>query len=167
MSYPVLIIRGYLAKRILEEAKKLDVTVEELLIDLLDRDLDPQSRALEYIEAALDLLEQAREELERNNIRQAAEKLWGAAALAVKAYAYWREGRVLKRHGELWEYTKVLIEELGRWTYDAWMSANGIHTCFYEGWCTDIHVREAYQRIEKLVKEISTRIRKDTASQLT
>lgn len=40
------------------------------------------------METALDLLEEAREELGKGNVRQAAEKLWGAAALAVKAHAY-------------------------------------------------------------------------------
>ncbi len=159
----MLIIRGYLAKRIYEEARKLGVTVEELLIDLLDRDLDPQSRALEYIEAALDLLEQAREELEKGDLRQAAEKLWGAAALAIRAYAYWREGRMLVRHGELWRYKDVLVSEVGEWVYDAWMTANSMHTCFYEGWCTEGDVERACTRIEKLVKEVSVRVKREKA----
>ncbi len=38
------------------------------------------------------------------------------------------------------------------------MSANGMHICFYKGWCTDRHVREAHERIEKLVKGLSSRI---------
>ena len=51
--------------------------------------------------AAEDLLGEPREELSKSNIRQVAEKLWSAAALAVKAYAYWREGKRLSNHGEL------------------------------------------------------------------
>lgn len=163
MNYPVLTIKGYLAKRICEEAEKLSVTVEELLIDLLDRDLDPQSRALEYIEVALDLLEQAREEIKKGDVRQVAERLWGAAALAIRAYAYWREGRMLVRHGELWRYKDVLVSELGEWVYDAWMTANSMHICFYEGWCTEGDVERAYTRIEKLVKEVSVRVKREKA----
>ena len=90
---------------------------------------------MEYVEAAEDLLEKARGELERGNTRQAAEKLWGAAALAVKAYAYLKEGNRLTSHGELWEYMRLMAREFGRWVRGAWMYANGMHTCFYEGWC--------------------------------
>ncbi len=48
----------------------------------------------------------------KGDVQQAAEKLWGAAALAVKAYASWREGKRLASHRELWEYSKKLINEL-------------------------------------------------------
>jgi HEPN domain-containing protein len=70
-----------------------------------------------YADAARDLLRQAREELEKGNFRQAAEKIWGAAALAVKAYAEWRKGRRLSSHGELWEYKRIMEREVGEWVY--------------------------------------------------
>ncbi len=101
------------AERLEKEAQKPGLGLEEYILDLALRDLDPAVRAKEYIEAAISLLEQAREEIEKNNARQAAEKLWGAAALAVKAYAEWREGKRLASHRELWEYSKKLIEDLG------------------------------------------------------
>ncbi len=47
----------------------------------------------------------------------------GAAALAVKAYAPWREGRKLLGHGELWGYKRKLEEELGERVHGAWASA--------------------------------------------
>ena len=37
----------------------------------------------------------------------------------MKAYAYWREGKRLASHGELWRYVDVLTEELGGWVHDA------------------------------------------------
>ena len=64
--------------------------------------LIPRERARGHVEAAEELLEQAREELGRGDGGQAAEKLLGAAALAVKAYAYWRESRRLVSHRGLW-----------------------------------------------------------------
>ena len=148
------------AKRLRREAEKNEMSVEEYVLELLGTSLDPANRAREYIEGARQLLEQAREELEKGDVRQAAEKLWGAAALAVKAYASWREGRRLTSHRELWEYSKKLINELGEWVYDAWMAANGMHTCFYENWCTREHVESAsaIKRIERLVNEITRRI---------
>ncbi len=118
---------------------------------------------MEYIEVAEDLLGEAREELGRGNVRRAAEKLWGAAALAVKAYAYWREGKRLTGHGELWEYKRRLEDELGECVSDAWARASAMHTCFYEGWCKEKDVATARKRIEKLVKEVASLIRGGTA----
>jgi len=147
-----------IAERLYREAQRLGLTIEEYLIELIVRGLDPSERAREYIKAARGLLEQAREELKRGDIRQAAEKLWGATALAVKAYAEWREGRRLASHRELWEYKNVLENDLGEWVHDAWMSGQGMHICFYEGWCSVRDVEESIKRIEHLVAEIEKRI---------
>ena len=155
-----LLIRGRLARRIRDEAEKSGLSVEEYLVELLSRGIDPRDRAKEYLEAAEDLLEEAREELGKGNVRQAAEKLWGAAALAVKAYAYLREGKRLTSHGELWEYMRLMAREVGRWVRGAWMYANGMHTCFYEGWCTREDVEDAIENIERLVKEVASLVMK-------
>jgi hypothetical protein len=152
----VVVLRGRLARRVREEAERLGFSVDEYLVEVLSQGLDPKDRALEYIEAAKDLLREAREELEKKNVRQAAEKLWGAAALAVKAYAYWKEGKRLTSHGELWEYMRVMAKELGSWVRVAWMYANGMHTCFYEGWCAEEDVEDALKNIEKLVREVAS-----------
>jgi len=149
-----LTLQRRIAERLKQEAEKQGASPEELIIETLLRDLDPVNRAKEYIEAADDLLDQAREEVRRGDFRQAAEKLWGAAALAVKAYASWRDGKRLTSHRELWIYSRKLVEELGEWSYDSWMAANGMHICFYEGWCSKEHVEIAAKRIEKLVQRI-------------
>ena len=146
-------------ERIEREARRAGLSVNEYLIDLLSQGLDPRERAVEYIEASRELLDEARQELARGDARQAAEKVWGAAALAIKAYASWREGKRLTSHGELWHYSKKLMDELGDWVSDAWAQAASMHICFYEGWCTQKHVEEAMKRVEKLVKEIAERIR--------
>jgi HEPN domain-containing protein len=147
-----------LAERLEREAGRLGVSLEEYVLELLLGDVDPPERAREYAEAARDLLEAAREELERGDVRQAAGKVWGAAALAVKAYAAWRGGKRLSSHGELWEYSRNMMEELGVWVSDAWAQANAIHVCFYEGWCTRVHVEQALKRVERLVEEVASRI---------
>jgi HEPN domain-containing protein len=151
-----IVLRGRIAKRVREEAERFGLGVEEYLVELLSQGLDPRGRAREYIETAEDLLGEARGELERGNVRQAAEKLWGAAALAIKAYASWKDGKRLTSHGELWEYMRVMARELGSWVRGAWMYANGMHTCFYEGWCAREDVEDALKNIEKLVKEVAS-----------
>ena len=125
---------------------------------LMTSGLDPREGAKEYVEAAQDLLAQARAELGKGDVRQAAEKAWGAAALAVKAYAMWREGRRLASHGEFWRYTEVLVKELGEWVSDSWAQAAAMHVCFYEGWCTPRHVEEALKRIERLVGGVAAEV---------
>ncbi|NPA05399.1 MAG: HEPN domain-containing protein [Crenarchaeota archaeon] len=122
--------------------------------ETINQTLHPKTRAKQYIKEAHGLLQEAVKELEKGDPRQAAEKLWGAAALAVKAYAYWKEGKRLTSHKELWQYKDRLRDELGEWVYDAWMAANGMHTCFYEGWCTRRDVEEALKQVERLVKGI-------------
>lgn len=136
-------------------AEESGQSIEELLMDLITQDLDPEDRARRYITAAQELVEQAHEELRKGDLRQAAEKIWGAAVLAVKAYACAREGRRLASHRELWEYKDRIAEELGDWVRSAWMYANSMHTCFYEGWCTEKDIATALEEVEKLVKAIS------------
>jgi len=159
LSLSAIVVRGRLAKRIREKAEKLGISVDEYLVELLSQDLDPRDRAREYIEAAEELLQEAREELKKGNVRQAAEKLWGAAVLTVKAYAYWRDGKRLTSHGELWEYKRKLIKELGKWVHDSWANATEMHICFYEGWCTKEDIENALEAIEKLVREVASRIK--------
>ncbi|NPA23677.1 MAG: hypothetical protein GXO23_05230 [Crenarchaeota archaeon] len=143
------------------EAEKYDLTVEEYILETALTNSDRHKRALEYIRVAEELVDQAEKELERGSILQVAEKLWGATALAVKAYVAWREGKIVKSHRELWEYKNVLKRELGEWIQDAWMHAHGLHTCFYENWCTDEDVREALPRVKKLIEHIRTMLRED------
>ena len=70
------------------EVKRLGVSLGGYVLELAFRDLDLQERAWESIEVARGLLGRAREELEKGNVGQAAEKAWDAAALTVKAYAW-------------------------------------------------------------------------------
>ncbi|BEP16717.1 PaREP1 family protein [Pyrofollis japonicus] len=151
-----------LPKRILErikrEAEKQGTGLEEYVVEILVQNLDPETRAQEYIDAAKELLREAYEELERGNIRQAAEKTWGAAALAIKAYASWQDKKRLASHSELWEYAARLGEELGDWVDDAWNQANSMHICFYEGWCKKRHVEAALKHVERLVKTIEEKM---------
>lgn len=161
LSQPALVIHGRIAERVREEAKRLEVSVDEYLVELLSQRLDARDRAREYVEVAQELLLEAREELGKGNVRQAAEKVWGAVALTVKAYVWWRDGRRITSHGELWEYKRMLEDELGDWVSDAWNAGNTMRICFYEGWCARKDVEGACKRVEKLVKEVASRIIKE------
>ena len=154
-----IVIPRRIIERLKKEAEKLGVSLDEYIVELLTRESDPRDKALEYVDAAYELIDQARSELTKSNIRQAAEKIWGAAALTIKAYAWWKEGKRLVSHRELWEYKDKLAEEYGEWIDIAWAQANSMHTCFYEGWCSRRSVEIALKHVERLVREISSRIR--------
>jgi len=149
------------AEKLENEAQRLGLSLEEYILDLALRDLDPCDLAREYVEVAENLLEQAREKLSRGNIRQATEKVWGATALAVKAYVAWKDSKRLASHGELWEYSRELVRDLGEWVSDAWAQATAMHVCFYEGWCSKDHVSDALKRVSKLVLEVRRKIKND------
>ena len=52
------------------------ITLNEYLVELATQNLEPLQRAVEHVNAAQELLEQAREELEEGGARQVAEKPW-------------------------------------------------------------------------------------------
>ena len=144
--------------KVRKKAVEEGVSLEDYVLDHLLSDVDPPGRAIAYAEAALELLKAAGEELERGDLRQASEKAWRAAALAVKAYAYWREGVRLSSHGELWRYKDKIAGELGDWVHDAWAQANAMHINFYEGWATREQVASALKKVSRLVEELTRRV---------
>ncbi len=154
----VITIPSVVVKRIKREAERLGVSLEEYIVEILSQQLDPLDKAREYVESANELLKEAEEELAKNNIRQAAEKIWGATALAIKAYAYWKDNKRLSSHKELWEYKDRVARDLGDWVRAAFQRAGSLHVCFYEGWCTRHDVEDIHNTIGKLVKSVMEKI---------
>ncbi|HID17590.1 TPA: hypothetical protein EYP26_04780 [Candidatus Bathyarchaeota archaeon] len=76
-----------------KRAKEIGVSIYEYLLSLLLSGIDPNVGAEKYIEGALKLIEQAREGLREDDIRQASERVWGACALSLKAHALFKEGK--------------------------------------------------------------------------
>jgi alkyl sulfatase BDS1-like metallo-beta-lactamase superfamily hydrolase len=149
-----LTIPERIAERIRREAEKQGLAPEEYILEAITRDLDPDERAREYIESASALLEQAKEELQKGDLRQASEKVWGACALAIKAHAAARKGLVLKSHADLWLYKDEVANELGEWIRGAFLMADSMHKNFFEGLATAMDVTVALGEVEKLVKAI-------------
>ncbi len=87
-----------------------------------------------YHSASRRLLEQAREELAKGDVRQSSEKGWGAAAQMVKAVADQR-GWEHAGHRQLFTAVRRLRDETGdqdiRRLFNA---ASSLHTNFYEDW---------------------------------
>ncbi|MEM4651336.1 MAG: PaREP1 family protein [Pyrobaculum sp.] len=153
-----LVLPSRVVELLRRAAEEGGVSLEDFLMDVAAARLDPPERARAYAEAALELLREAEAELARGDLRQASEEVWGTAALAVKAFAYWRDGVRLASHGELWRYAEKVAEELGEWVRDAWAHANAMHVNFYEGWASGEQVAAALNRVRRLVEAVAGRV---------
>lgn len=80
-----------IAKLVEREARRLGISVEEYLAEVLSAGLDSAGRAREYIKVAEDLLAQAREELAKGILGELLRSSGALQHWAIKAYAYWRE----------------------------------------------------------------------------
>ena len=125
------------------------------MFDLLMKEVDPVRSFEKYIEGAEELLEQAREEFNKNNLRQASEKIWGVCALAIKAHALARKGRRLLSHADLWVYKDEVAAELGDWIRTAFKLASLMHVNFHENLATRKDIEDVLREVEKMVKRIA------------
>jgi len=153
-----MVLAESIARRIRVEAEKRGASPEEYILDLLVREMDPGEGAVEYLEAARSLVRQAWRELEKGDLRQAGEKVWGACALAIKAHALARGGRRIESHRDLWLYKDEVARELGEWVRTAFLKADSMHRNFYEGLATKEDVEDSLREVEKLVSAISERV---------
>jgi hypothetical protein len=84
------------------EAEKLNISIEELVVDAvlktLNISLDPDDMVEFHLRLCEKFLSEAEEFLARGDYVQASEKGWGAATQIVKALAA-KEGRELRIYG--------------------------------------------------------------------
>lgn len=101
-----------------------------------------------------DFMAKARAYLAEDDLLQASEKGWGAAAQMVKAAAEMR-GWHHKNHGHLFTNIDRLADETGdRELAVLFHSAHSIHINFYEGWMTRRSVETALSQVERLVEKL-------------
>ncbi len=111
-------------------------------------------RASRYAARGRKFLAQAGEELARNDLEQASEKGWGAAAQMMKATAVergWRHGQ----HRLLFDVAQRLAEEEeDEQIYDSFAIANSLHANFYEGFLRPEDVALHLRRVDELVERV-------------
>jgi hypothetical protein len=112
------------------------------------------TRAEEYAVQSDHFLEKAREALAENDLAQASEKLWGAAAQAVKAAAESR-GWSHNGHRELFDVVNRLAQEYDDPKLrDLFQIANSLHINFYENWLTKEYIDDGVARTHEFIGEI-------------
>ena len=111
-----------------------------------------------YAEQSAEYWRQAQEELEKDDLRQASEKGWGAASQMVKAVAEKRRWDH-KSHHDLHDAVDKLADE----TKDSDLilqfgSAANLHINFYEGWLSrpaiTLHLHQVNQLLAKLRNQL-------------
>ena len=109
-----------------------------------------------YNATGWEFLAKARTYLAEDDLLQASEKGWGAAAQMVKSVAEAR-GWPHNGHHHLWHAINRLAEETGdREMRTAFGLAGTLHTNFYEGWLPGEHVAEYLNQIEGLLSKLET-----------
>ena len=109
-----------------------------------------------FVEQGHAFLEQAWTELEAEDLHQASEKGWGAAAQLVKAYAAER-GLPHNSHGRLIAAVGQLVAETDDDTYRTlFHEAGGLHRNFYEGGLTNRDLRGSLEQVNEFVDRVST-----------
>ena len=104
----------------------------------------------DYKKQSYAFLQQAQEELEKNDLLQASEKGWGAAAQMVKAVAVLR-GLNHQTHRHLFEIVGSLENERAD---SGFAAANTLHINFYEGWLDQRQVREYLTAVGSFVRTL-------------
>ena len=108
-------------------------------------------RTLTYRDAAWELLDQAVEEVEEGDCRQASEKGWGAVAQMVTAVAESR-GWPHDTHTALFRVIDGLVEETDdNLIYNYFLVANSLHQNFYENQMASPNVVRGLERVARLL----------------
>ena len=97
------------------------------------------------------MIGQAGVELANGDSLQASEKGWGAAAHAVKAIAE-RRGWRHTSHADLFKVARMLTDETDQpELMERFMTANGLHINFYEGWLDDEAIAKNLASVRRLL----------------
>ncbi len=111
--------------------------------------------AEEYRTASATLYDQAMSELVAGDLRQGSEKLWGAAAQALKSLAErrgWRHGS----HAEFYRIMRCVVDETDeRELLNHFNSATQLYVNFYEDWLDDVQIRQLAEDVEDFVDRVN------------
>ena len=107
--------------------------------------------ALKHVDLSRRFIRQAQEEFAKGDRLQASEKVWGAAAHAVKAVAEQRGWRH-DSHARLFDVVSRVANAMDDPELrDLFHMANSLHQNFYEDWQTDDFVQRGIERVYVLV----------------
>ena len=110
--------------------------------------------AEEYRTAAHQLYDQALLELEAGDLRQASEKLWGAAAQVLKSFA---EKHDLEHdsHSHAYKVIREAVRESRNPDVGEWFKhAEALHGNFCENWMIESEIRSSAADVRRLIDAV-------------
>lgn len=114
------------------------------------------SKASYYSSTSGDFLAKASTYLAQDDLLQASEKAWGAAAQMVKCIAESRGWRH-DGHRDLWQaVNRIARETEDRELRTSFGIAGFLHTNFYEGWLPREAVEDHLTKVEELVQKLES-----------
>jgi len=151
------------AELIKSVAARRGKSVEQLVVDAVVSELDPEARVEAYLKLAEKYLAEAEELYAKGDLAQAGEKYWGAVTALLSATAE-RRGMPHYTHRDFWDIVEVLVEESGNPEFSTlFRLAEGLHANFYHGFMRresfEKH-REGVLRLIYMLKEVATRDRR-------
>ena len=112
------------------------------------------TRTEEYATMSREMLEKGQQALVQEDLVQASEKLWGAAAQMVESVAE-RRGWDHRGHRELFKAIGRIANESGDASFrDLFHVANSLHSNFYEHWMSTDFVELGLDRVEQLISKL-------------
>ena len=159
MGVASIILPQKLGEKLREKAEERGCLPEELGVEFvlkgLNEELDPEDLVEHYEMLSEKYLREGEEFLAKGDLVQSSEKLWGAAASAVKMVAA-KRGLKLERHGSLWDFIDKLSEEhKDEELLRLFHSANSLHRNFYENQMTRRAVEVAGKEVKMLIERLA------------
>lgn len=153
-----IILPKKLSQKLKEEAERIGTLPEELGVELmlkgLDEELDPEDLVEHYQSLSERYLVEAKDFLDKGDLGQASEKLWGATSLTIKSVAA-KRGLRLEKHGSLWDFINKLSQERGdRDIIRFFHTANSLHRNFYEHQMNREVIIVAKEDIDRLIDRL-------------
>ena len=125
-------LREKLKEKAAEAGYLPDELCAELLCTSLNEELEPEDLIEQYQVLSDKYFNDAKELLKEDDLVQASEKLWGAAALTVKMVAV-KRGLKLEEQGSLWDFLNTLSKERkDKQIIRLFYTASALHQNFYE-----------------------------------
>jgi len=130
------------AELIKSVAARRGKSVEQLVVEAVVSELDPEARVEAYLKLAEKYLLDAEELYAKGDLAQAGEKYWGAVTALLSVIAE-RRGMPHYTHRDFWDIVEALVEESGNPEYSTlFRLAEGLHANFYHGFMR----RESFEK---------------------
>ena len=129
-----------------------------VLDNLIFRDLNAFDKASEYVNTAMEMLDEAKDGIEKD-LRKSSECIWCAVLLGLKAYALYKGDGNLASYEDICKYKEKVGSEFGEWVDDVFRHGLSMFINAYNSWLSKSDVEKSYKKVERLIRTISNRIR--------